>query len=185
MLTVRYAPVRALSELIPEAEERLSPELCRYATLPRGEGDRARRLAGLLLLSSVYSEEVGQRLPPILRTPEGKPYFAEGGYHFSISHADGMVAVALSDTEVGIDIELLCEHKRERIERLSRWMGDGERAAIAAAESADRAFVTAWVRKEAQVKKSGIGLAGMRSADATLPPLYEATPRGEYYLAVY
>ena len=39
--------------------------------------------AGRGLLAQMYYEKTGNRLPPIAVTERGKPYFVDGGLHFS------------------------------------------------------------------------------------------------------
>ena len=41
----------------------------------------------------------------IERTEDGKPYFVDCDYQFSITHTEGLVAVAISSENVGIDAE--------------------------------------------------------------------------------
>lgn len=41
----------------------------------------------------------------VIRTDLGKPVFAEGFPHFSLSHSSGYAAAVLSDRPVGIDLE--------------------------------------------------------------------------------
>lgn len=47
-------------------------------------------------------------------TPEGKP-FVEGTYNISVSHSHGMVCVGASELSIGVDIELIRNHKIEMI----------------------------------------------------------------------
>ena len=114
--------------------------------------------AGRQLLAKMYREETGCDLPPILPGDRGKPYFAEGGYHFSISHTKQMAFCVLSKTPVGIDAEHL-ERKvnpslAEKI--LSAW----EYAQYEKAEDKKRALLTFWVLKEAAGKLTGEGING-------------------------
>ena len=39
--------------------------------------------AGRELLARLYRRETGEELPPILKTPRGKPFFETGGWYFS------------------------------------------------------------------------------------------------------
>lgn len=61
--------------------------------------------AGLQLLERMYREQMGLPMPKVLRTERGKPYFAEGALHFSVSHTKKRVFCALSERPVGIDAE--------------------------------------------------------------------------------
>ena len=42
--------------------------------------------AGRALLAQLYQAHAGGPLPEILTMPKGKPYFAQGPWHFSITH---------------------------------------------------------------------------------------------------
>lgn len=41
----------------------------------------------------------------LLKTAEGKPYFRDVPIHFSVSHTEGLVVVAIGKNEVGVDAE--------------------------------------------------------------------------------
>lgn len=80
---------------------------CDTQGTPRERGERASREARELLFSALERE---MSLPPreIKKTEQGKPFFADSQYPpFSISHADGAVAVAIGAAceEIGVDIE--------------------------------------------------------------------------------
>jgi len=114
--------------------------------------------------------------PSLAEAPGGRPFLAEtpagetfldasdrAGVQFSLSYAGGLVAVALADRPVGIDIEV--EHPLWRPERLAdRLLGTGsqERARWASIPDADRtrALLRHWTRTEAVLKATGEGIAG-------------------------
>ena len=50
----------------------------------------------------------------------GKPILIDGGKHFSISHSDGLIALAFSDSNCGIDIEKI---KLREFQSISERMG--------------------------------------------------------------
>lgn len=89
-------------------------------------------------------------------SPAGKPYLkGEAGFHFSLSHARGAVAAAVSDREIGVDVEPLAP-ARSRVAK--RCFTDREQAYLCAAADPDRAFYEIWTRKEAFLKYTGQGL---------------------------
>ena len=53
--------------------------------------------AGRALLARLYREHIGQRLPEILVTERGKPYFSRGNVRFSISHTKSHAFCVLAD----------------------------------------------------------------------------------------
>ena len=61
--------------------------------------------AGRQLLARLYRQETGEALPPISKTPRGKPYFPDSPWHFSISHTPKHAFCVLSRSNVAIDAE--------------------------------------------------------------------------------
>ena len=83
----------------------------------------------------------------------GKPYI-DGGLHFSLSHSGKYAACAVSDCEVGVDIE----HPRENTARLAkRFFTAGENERLAASDAPDEEFCRIWVVKESYIKATGMG----------------------------
>lgn len=114
--------------------------------------------AGRELLAQLYRQETGEALPPILKTPRGKPYFADSPWHFSISHTKGHAFCVLSRKNVAIDAE---EPDREINLRLAeKILSPAEKQQFEAAADKRRALLTFWVLKEAAAKLSGEGLRG-------------------------
>lgn len=109
------------------------------------------------LLRALYRAETGQAaLPPIAYGPMGKPDFASGGWHFSLSHTRGHAFAALSRHDIGIDAEELDRPLLPGLER--RILSPGELAGYRSARDPHRALLTFWVLKEAQAKCTGQGL---------------------------
>ena len=92
--------------------------------------------------------------PIFLYNEHGAPFLADGPY-FSISHCKQGIAVVVSDSPVGIDIEGI----RQVDEGLVRkTMNIEEQAQIQASAVPDREFIRLWTRKEAYVKLQGTGI---------------------------
>ncbi|MBP3923410.1 MAG: 4'-phosphopantetheinyl transferase superfamily protein [Ruminiclostridium sp.] len=86
----------------------------------------------------------------------GKPYIEGAQFHYNISHADGLVVCALSQTEVGIDAESI----RETTDRvMKRCYSDSEIAYVNSAANKDTEFTRIWTLKESYVKLTGEGIA--------------------------
>jgi 4'-phosphopantetheinyl transferase len=150
----------------------------------RREADRERFLVGCALAKTVIAGYTGRRPPDVRfdRTcrrcgrAHGKPV-ADGGLEHSVTHSGDLVAVAVSRSPVGVDVEQADGRSRplggdgdpERLGRLV--LADGERAALAAADPAARAhaFLVAWTRKEAVTKAAGEGLS-MPFKDVVVSP---------------
>ena len=114
--------------------------------------------AGRALLEQLYREQTGKPLPEIRRTDRGKPYFADGSLHFSISHTKKHAFCVLSEHNVGIDAE---EADREiNLKLAEKILSPREKAQFDAAADKRKALLTFWVLKEASVKLSGEGLQG-------------------------
>lgn len=112
--------------------------------------------AGRKLLAQLYREETGEEMPPILRTPQGKPYFSEGTLHFSISHTRHHAFCVLSEKNVGLDAEEL--DRKIPLKLAEKVCSPVELAQYSAAADKSRAFLTFWVLKEAEAKLTGQGL---------------------------
>lgn len=114
--------------------------------------------AGRNLLAQLYRRETGEDLPPILKTPRGKPYFADSVWHFSISHTKRHAFCVLSRKNIAVDAE---EADRKINLRLAeKILSPTEKQQFDAAPDKERALLTFWVLKEAAAKLSGEGLHG-------------------------
>ena len=116
------------------------------------------RVAGQLLLKSMYEELTGEEMPPIEKMPRGKPYFLTGDLHFSITHTKKTVFCAISDVPVGIDAE---EMTREVNLRLAgKILSPSEKTRFEQWPDPRDALLRLWVLKEAAAKLTGEGLRG-------------------------
>lgn len=122
----------------------------------RFEEDRLRCLGvGVLLWEILKIRE-----EDLLAGPQGKPYVSGDERKFNISHSGDYIVLAVSDTEVGVDIELMNERHLDVAERVYTaeeldWMR-GEK------EPEDRnkikkRFFRLWTLKESVMKACGKG----------------------------
>lgn len=134
-----------------------------------GEGDAYALLAALLPAGE-------ERLPPMERKAGGKPWFPGRPHlHFSVSHSGGLALCALSDREVGADVELV----RPRRERLPAYaLSEAELAWYQAHGGGWEWFYTLWTLKEARVKCTGQGLK--RPPREISVPLLEPGETGDW-----
>ena len=114
--------------------------------------------AGRQLLKTLYEEVAGQPMPEIVIAPGGKPRFADGAYHFSISHTKRHVFCALSETPIGIDAEELDRNVNLRLAQ--KILSAEEYTQFETAEDKRKALLTFWVLKEAHAKCTGKGIHG-------------------------
>ena len=112
--------------------------------------------AGRELLSAMYRRQFGKDMPTIALGQWGKPYFADGSAHFSISHTKTRVFCALSDGNVAIDAEEM--NRRVSENWAAKLLSPTEYAQYEAAESKAQAILKFWVLKEAAGKLSGKGV---------------------------
>jgi 4'-phosphopantetheinyl transferase len=137
----------------------------RERRIAAGIASRSRRisfLAGRRLLRRVLARRLGCLAAevPITCRADGKPRLKYGGIEFSLSHAEGWIAVALSTGfAVGVDAEPIRPLAGMR-EVVSEFFPAGARAEFAAAPPEDQrtVFFRWWTRIEAAVKASGRGL---------------------------
>jgi 4'-phosphopantetheinyl transferase len=110
---------------------------------------------------------------PLVTGPRGRTHVAvDAPPHVNLTHSGELALVVTSrDAAVGIDVE---KHAgRRAIDALARRaLSPAEHEAFLAAPVDDRlrAFHRLWVRKEALLKMSGRGIAGLRDVTATPPP---------------
>ena len=90
------------------------------------------------------------------RTAKGKPYLLDcQNVFFNISHCKKGIAVAVSDREVGIDIETFHE---PNVALLKRVMNENEQREISQSEAPMQCFSEIWTQKEAVLKLRGTGI---------------------------
>ena len=85
----------------------------------KNEKTRKQSKFSRLLLSYMYKRVFHEEMPEIFYGKEGKPYFKNEKCAFSISHDENLVAVALTDEEelIGIDLQSsMDDERRKRVE---------------------------------------------------------------------
>lgn len=167
----------------------LPSRFAEYAAAPRSPLAAWQRLCGLLLLFDMLA---AQKIPmsDLTFTKEGKPGLSGDPVFFNLSHAGDLVAVALCDRPVGIDIEPYGQNPLRRSGIAARYFTPAERELLSSSAAPERTFTEIWVRKEAAVKESGAGLSALRQTDTVaVPPTLETVLRdgtgAEYFMAIY
>ena len=105
---------------------------------------------------SLLEKLCGSPLPPIEKTPQGKPYFASSPLHFSISHTDFHAFCCVHRENVGIDAEEIGRTIDPRL--LLRYCSESEQLACRTAADPNDALLRLWVLKESYAKFTGRGL---------------------------
>ena len=114
--------------------------------------------AHTLLRAAVASKlGVSEEEIKILKDDKGKPYVdGQSGVFVSLSHSKGIVMCAVSDKEIGVDVEL-CSKRRKSVE--SRVFTEGELSLVDDSVDENKAFFTLWTLKESYLKAIGTGFA--------------------------
>ena len=110
----------------------------------RNEIDQVRSMASSYLINSLSDK-------PLLFNEMGKPYFEDGPY-FNVSHSGKYVVMAVSNKEVGVDIE---ENVRKDMSSLIRIFNEVETKMIK--EHSD--FYYMWCAKESLIKCIGSSIS--------------------------
>ncbi len=141
--------------------------------------------AELALIQAVTHFYPDAKLPvSYKRNPHGKPYLTDYPLHISISHSGDYAVCAVSDTEVGIDIQKI----RKADFRIAKRYFTSEECEYIGNDNLR--FFELWAKKESYLKAIGTGLTvplnsfstlgnGSNYKFITLPP-----PSGEYVLQV-
>lgn len=123
------------------------------------EGDRRRFVAAHVFLRRVLAQYLGctPDAVPIAPGASGKPQLGSS-LRFNLAHSDDVAVCALAlDREVGIDVERV--RPVRDLDALARRVLSKREYAAFRASGDERAFLTAWTRKEAVLKARGEGLA--------------------------
>ncbi len=115
----------------------------------------------------------------------GKPYCKSHPHiYFSLSHSGNFVAFAVSDKEIGIDIEKLRPAKDNLVKRVC---SQNEIDAIYCSENPHIKFTEIWTKKEAYLKALGTGidreLSSIDTTDKNLKFTTEVTD--EFIVSVF
>lgn len=99
-------------------------------------------------------------------TESGKPRLAAEKPFFSLSHTTHCIAVAVSaKEEVGVDIEEIKPRSRGFA---ARYYAKAEQRTVLTAADPESEIIRLWSAKEAEVKRTGTGLAGVDLSDIPL-----------------
>ena len=118
---------------------------------------RDRAIAKELLQMGLREILSNEKFVPNIKTQEGgKPYLANSELHFNISHSQQYVLCAISDEEVGIDIQF---HKKADVDTVARrMMSASEWQEYQDTTVKAEVFYDLWAKKESFLKFTGTGL---------------------------
>lgn len=126
--------------------------------------DKLRSLFGEVIAKSELSKKLRCNIEDIEfeKNKYGKlKVKGNNNIYFNISHSGDYVIVGMSDSEVGIDIEIYKDAKHETVDLAKRYYTEDEYNWILSFDEAERikAFYKIWTLKESYVKFAGKGLS--------------------------
>lgn len=139
------------------------------------ERDRHRFIVGRGRLRSLLAKylQVAPEEIEFRYSAKGKPMLAnvDRGLHFNLSHSGGLALYAIASQPVGIDLEQIRDLS-DAEQLAKRFFTPAEAEAIATLPMAQKqaAFLNGWTRKEAYLKATGDGLAGLDEVEVSLIP---------------
>lgn len=163
---------------IQQLAQTLSPDEQQRAERFYFEKDTRHFIAGRGFLRSILSRYLNLEPGQInfSYSSRGKPAVANTGFggtlDFNLSHSQGMALYAFTrNRKIGIDLEYI--RSMSDIEQLAkRFFSKREYTVISslASEQQQEAFFKGWTGKEAYLKATGDGLAGLEKVEISLTP---------------
>lgn len=108
------------------------------------------------LLGYALQRSLGYKIEEMTFCKEKNGKWTTPSCVFSLSHSHGVVAVAVSNGEVGVDVEKIVPKKADFLQRT---LTEGERAAFAVKDEREAAqtLFEIWTKKESIFKRAGYG----------------------------
>lgn len=93
----------------------------------------------------------------VFKNKYGKPYIMNDlNIKYNLSHSRGLIVCAVSDSEIGIDVEKVRAHNRSISHK---WFSNQELDFIdSSGNDQDMSFFQIWTKKEAKLKWKGTGI---------------------------
>lgn len=179
---------RFSAEALQRIYTNLSPSRKEHIDRLRRPEDKTRSLAAEGLLQTLLREHYGITDAKLHRASNGRPYLENSHLHISLSHSDQMVACAIGEHPVGIDIEKvrpmslkICRHLCVEAEKAYLLSDSGltENGECQDPNVLHRLFEI-WTAKEAYFKKQGTGITDLKSVNVL--PLERKTHNLENYI---
>ena len=118
--------------------------------------DRKRCVFAFVLLQHALREKYGiTEVPEFVYNEFGKPSLPNLPIHFSLSHCKDAVACAVSDHNIGIDVEGIVPYNPDVARRVCT---AAELEMLEQSDDKDAEFIKLWTAKEAISKYEGMGL---------------------------
>lgn len=166
MLKIYYADISSVNDNA-EYKNLSAYRQHKLSSLKQRESRQQGIGAELLLNIAVQENFPDAMLPLSINVNEyGKPCCTEPALNFSLSHSDRFAACALSDREIGLDIQKKTVYN---VHLANRMFTSPEREYILRASDTDAAFTRIWCMKESYIKAIGTGLQAPMNSFSVLP----------------
>ena len=133
-------------------------------------------------LSSFLGEDADKE---IIISEKGKPYLkAHPNVHFSLSHSGSLALCAVSDKNIGADVQQICDFNEDICKRyFLKTEAEYVLNAKTTNEKKER-FFRLWTIKEATVKMTGEGLSGFKNINSVIPACVKEYSLDGYKIAL-
>ncbi len=145
----------------------------------------------LYILKDITSEDLIKKIADdyniknykIIKNEYGKPYFENNDIYFNISNSESVVVAAVSDKEIGIDIQKI--KYNEAI--VNRTFTESEKQYLNKSRDKKKAFTLIWTMKESYVKMLGIGIGyGLKNVDTiSMFHKFKVIEYEDYIITIY
>lgn len=128
--------------------------------------DRKMCIVSYFLLLYALRENYGIKNPKLSYSKNGKPYLIDyPAIHFNLSHCPKGCICAVSDREIGVDIQDVRPFSWDVAKRVCC---ENELKLLHSSNDRDKMFTQIWAMKESYLKMSGMGIAEMKQIDVTV-----------------
>lgn len=132
-------------------------------------------------LSKILKENYNIGKYELIYNEYGKPFLKDNNLFFNISHDNNLVIIAISDKNIGIDIEYLTYNRFV----LKKIFNEKEQHQVNDKVNKEKEFTKIWVMKEAYVKMKGTGIiTDLKDIDTTKIKNIDIIDNEEYIIAI-
>lgn len=188
MTRVFYTDVDCLFDdnIFNAAKKLVTPQRLEKTEKYKFRRDRNLSLGASLILSyalSLFLDEEADK--EILIAKNGKPYLkAHPNVHFSLSHSGSLALCAVSDKNIGADVQQICDFNEDICKRyFLKTEAEYVLNAKTINEKKER-FFRLWTIKEATVKMTGDGISGFKNINSVIPACVKEYSLDGYKIAL-
>ncbi len=132
-------------------------------------------------LSKILKENYDIDKYELIYNEYGKPFLKDNNLFFNISHDNNLMVIAISDKNIGIDIEYLTYNRFV----LKKCFNEKEQHKVNDKVNKEKEFTKIWVMKEAYVKMKGTGIiTDLKDIDTTKIKNIDIIDNEEYIIAI-